>query len=583
MKTLHIFSFLLLLGFILNGCSTSQKTQPLQFSTTSGDPYFDSYYLYLTDTTLGSVPKMREYLAQTQSPEISALIAQVFYSHQQLDSALHYARKSYSTDSALVYTQKYFALLEETGQDAPTLLRLAHRLNTLDSTEPQHAYSLLMAYIRNNLFDSAIRYGRTHQDYFRRYIEIDRLLINLYMQKEQPDSALRIAQDLLAMHPNDVEYLFLASSVAGQCSDSALYKEYFYKALKYGCPNTLFINTYAQFMLQTRQENEFLQKLDTILVNCHYPTSWIVELLQNLRFTLRHEIVTQPTGANLFQRFEQLLDSSENGQFLLLQYYKRFDDTTKILTSIEKNCKRFQPSYLWEVIRVSETLKYQPIPTVNEWKAVAPKIRDNITRYPFDLFFAFSYFESLRPFLDSTQCIDSVTYYIEQFNRLLKDAKPEETYHFAVTFQRDTILQRTTILRENLSRLYGYRGDISAKNEYAFRSYQEALKYDKNNSVVLNNYAYNLALTSDKDLKKALRMSERSLELDPKNINYLDTYGYILYKLKRYQEAKAIFVKLLTLSPNPDRTALLHYSDILEALGNKGAAEVYRMKAEKSE
>ena len=74
-------------------------------------------------------------------------------------------------------------------------------------------------------------------------------------------------------------------------------------------------------------------------------------------------------------------------------------------------------------------------------------------------------------------------------------------------------------------------------------------------------------------------MSKESLVIDPNNINYLDTYGYILYRLQRYQEAKSVFSKMLTINSSPGEVSLLHYADVLEALGNKAAADVYRQKA----
>ena len=54
--------------------------------------------------------------------------------------------------------------------------------------------------------------------------------------------------------------------------------------------------------------------------------------------------------------------------------------------------------------------------------------------------------------------------------------------------------------------------------------------------LLLNNYAYFLA-EGGSDLKKALRMAEKVMELDGDNPTYIDTYAWVLYKLGKYREA----------------------------------------------
>lgn len=75
--------------------------------------------------------------------------------------------------------------------------------------------------------------------------------------------------------------------------------------------------------------------------------------------------------------------------------------------------------------------------------------------------------------------------------------------------------------------------------------------------MVLNNYAYYLSLKK-KDLQRAEEMSRKSNEIEPDNATYLDTYAWVLYQLKRYDEAKQYMdraVELMTkeeLDESPD-------------------------------
>ena len=96
------------------------------------------------------------------------------------------------------------------------------------------------------------------------------------------------------------------------------------------------------------------------------------------------------------------------------------------------------------------------------------------------------------------------------------------------------------------------------------RLYEQAFRYYPDNILLLNNYAYHLA-ERDKKLKEALEMSKKTIEKEPDNASYLDTYGWILYKLKDYKNAAIYIDKAIKLGKNA--TLLDHLGDIYEAMG----------------
>lgn len=109
----------------------------------------------------------------------------------------------------------------------------------------------------------------------------------------------------------------------------------------------------------------------------------------------------------------------------------------------------------------------------------------------------------------------------------------------------------------------------------SFRTYEKALKIDPEDLMTLNNYAYFLSLER-RDLRKAEKMSRKTVEGDPENVSYLDTYGYILYLLKRPADAKPYFKKAIMYGGKEDEAVLRHYALVLEALGEKDLARYYR-------
>jgi tetratricopeptide (TPR) repeat protein len=71
-------------------------------------------------------------------------------------------------------------------------------------------------------------------------------------------------------------------------------------------------------------------------------------------------------------------------------------------------------------------------------------------------------------------------------------------------------------------------------------------------------------------------MSKRALEMEPNNSSYLDTMGWILYKLGKYEQAKGFLLKAIK---GRDTSAVLfeHLGDIYLKLGvRKSALENWR-------
>ena len=105
------------------------------------------------------------------------------------------------------------------------------------------------------------------------------------------------------------------------------------------------------------------------------------------------------------------------------------------------------------------------------------------------------------------------------------------------------------------------------------------MEIDASNALVLNNYAYYLAVRGEQ-MEKAEEMSKKSLEKEPENASYLDTYGYILFKNGKYEEAEKYIKKSLDKEPESGEINE-HYGDVQYKLGNKEAAMDYWKKAKK--
>lgn len=111
----------------------------------------------------------------------------------------------------------------------------------------------------------------------------------------------------------------------------------------------------------------------------------------------------------------------------------------------------------------------------------------------------------------------------------------------------------------------GYLYDKLSKHDSSDYCYEQALEYDPNNPLTLNNYAYSLSVRK-KELVKAKIMSEKSLQLEPNNASYLDTYGWILYNLEQYKEALPYLERAVIINQS-SATLFEHLGDNYSKLG----------------
>lgn len=96
----------------------------------------------------------------------------------------------------------------------------------------------------------------------------------------------------------------------------------------------------------------------------------------------------------------------------------------------------------------------------------------------------------------------------------------------------------------------------------AFSMFDQVLKINPNDILVLNNYAYYLSLRGE-NLSLAEQMSSKAVSLESDNPTYLDTYAWVLYKRGNYSQAK--FYMKLAIEKSKELSGVLyeHYGDIL--------------------
>jgi Tfp pilus assembly protein PilF len=153
--------------------------------------------------------------------------------------------------------------------------------------------------------------------------------------------------------------------------------------------------------------------------------------------------------------------------------------------------------------------------------------------------------------------------------------RPREAHK---TLSRALKAATTDSLRSEIYSAIGTMWHEEGNNKKSFAAYEKALEYNSDNALVLNNYAYFLAVEG-LQLDRALGMAKRAVRLQENTASYLDTYAWVLYKTGDYAEARRVMGQALPLDRDGSAELMIHYGDILWALGEKFMASVYWKKA----
>jgi len=115
--------------------------------------------------------------------------------------------------------------------------------------------------------------------------------------------------------------------------------------------------------------------------------------------------------------------------------------------------------------------------------------------------------------------------------------------------------------------LYYAKGILNCalqKKEDAFNAFDIGLDYNPKNLSILNDYAYYLAVDKG-NFSKAWEMSRKTVEAEPKNSQYLDTFAWIYYLSKKYDNAYLYMQSAIENLPEENTNGIYydHLGDIM--------------------
>lgn len=527
---------------------SNKKTQ-----TSQSNP--EIMYLYVTATKeklLGNLEKAAETFADVirkDGGNHAAMyeLADIYVIQKKFSDALFFAK---SAASANPKNKWYKELLAEIYEKLMQFSEAANVYSELVKDYPDKgeyyigwAENLLQA----DKYDEALKVYDIIDRRFGANKEIGLQKQRIYLKMGKPEKAIAEVNKLIEANPRDSQlYGILAELYQSQNqSDKAMEA---YEKLKAIDPNNPYLHLSLADYYRNKGENEkSFGELKLAFENLDLPFEAKAMIIQSYYplFEANDEMKKQAIqlGDILIKIHPDEASAHEiKGNFLLLE--KKYEDARESYRAAKKlNSSAYQ---LYErIMGLNEMLR--------DWDALIKESDEAMDKFPSQ---PVSYLFN-----------GEAKYFTKKYSEAVESLKAG--------------LKLVVDDKKTEANFYSTLGDVynaMKENAKSDESYDKALEIDGKNVTVLNNYAYYLSLRGE-HLAKADSMSKLSNVIVPDNDSYEDTYAWILFKQKKYEDAKEWLDKAISHGGDKSSTILEHMGDVLYKLGRTDEAIDYWKRA----
>ncbi len=440
---------------------------------------------------------------------------------------------------------KYEAMLYANGNMIANQVQEGLRVLKIQAERNPHnvevQLSIADAYARLEDYRSAIAAYDSVQQWQGQSVQLSARKVRAYQALNDTVGAIGEMRSLLATAPRNVDYNLAMGNMLLMFGerDSAL--TYYDKAQQYEPENGATYLAKAQFYNAIGDSVNYDQQTYQALVSKDLDVASKVEVLADYA---RHLLVAKDSSARTENLFKVLIEQHPNEpqiRMLFSDYLAAKDDMKGAAEQMDY-AVNLDPidAQAWNRLLVLNII------SENYEAAIAAGDRA-IELNPNDI--------------ELYGYIAPAYYNIKQYDKAI------EVYKKALAAVDSTDTEHRSMFLGGMGDAKFSMGDTIG----AFALYDQAIEIDPNNVSILNNYAYFLTLCN-RDLDKAERMSAKTVQAEPQNATFLDTYAWVFYKRKEYTMAQLYIEMAIKNERRPSSDIYDHYGDILLAVGNKQEA-----------
>ena len=416
-------------------------------------------------------------------------------------------------DSALIYFEKTVRIQPDNNDVKVTLAGIYTELG--DYKKANEIYSYFIE-----------KYGANEN--------ISLMIVKNMMNSGDLDGAELIIKELLKENPAEILYNGILAEIYRKKGLNDKAEEVYKKLLDLDSTNPQTLLSLADFMIAEKKYDDLFVLLNIIAVNEKVTMENKIALLSKLIDT---EDIVKNKGKELEVALRIFEEGEKNKDFINLirpELYQKMGRKEDAITRLEEIIIMNPNIYFaWEklLILYSDTRNFDKLYIRGKECAT----RFNMS-YPAKILYASAAMEK----------------------KLYEEALEE--------------LRKAKILAGNqnemLMQVVSMEADIYyRKGEYdkSFVLFKEALEYNPDDVIILNNYAYYLA-EQNKDIKEAEKMIKRVIEKEKDNNTFLDTYAWVLYKSGKTRDAIKVMEDIMARDNKPDPDWFEHYGYMMKSL-----------------
>ncbi|MBN2821550.1 MAG: tetratricopeptide repeat protein [Bacteroidales bacterium] len=518
-------------------------TGPEKSTKARSEKNYEEYYNLFTEATkyalLGDVSTLNRAISYynlciSKFPEKAApyyQLSNIYLSVNNIQKAKSYGKQAIEADGTNKWYLINLANIYQYQNNIDSVVYLYERIVALDSTNTEYLYNLAVFYSKQGNIRKSMDIINALERDIPDAREVLIMKYRNYNALNMKDSAVYELERIVKLFPEETESYGLLAEYLSEINRFNYAGKIYRELLRKDSGNGLANISYGDYFLKQNLKDSAL---------FYYQRGFEADEItieDKIRIVLGYlydPIAVQSDTTfieTLLNKLKEVYPEDSRPNTLGAEYYVKRQNYLNALHELENAIQNNADAYIVyeQYIMISNFVgNYDNV--VNIYKQALDKFPDKIALFVYTAYalYANNYYD---------RAIEIV-----QRGESIEGNKP------------DDLVQILNIKADSYRALKDY-----VKSDSIF---EEILKIDNENLIVRNNYSYYLSLRNEK-LDRAEELSYFTIQKDPNNPTFLDTYGWILFVQGKKEEALKYIERAIKNGAHNNPEVLDHYGDAL--------------------
>ena len=533
---LFFMSFVIV--FFLFSCSKFTRVYTAEKNTKKDKAEFvfkSLYYKGVKEKLLGNYANAYAYFEKCLSldkdvPAVYYELSQIAYVTKDYEKAKELAEKAYKMDNENLWYGSFLVSIYEELADFDNAKRIIKRLIEKDPSNIDFKLELARLYENEGSYEEAIKIFDDIEKVNGLNEDISIEKEKLYLRLNKYDKAVGEIKRLLKKNPDKIEYYGELSTLYMHINETDSAYAMIRKLLSVDPTNGKAYLSLSEYYQLTHKTDSAFWALGKAFESSSLDLGTKVDVAYNYMKFYKKDSFNYNKIDTLIKILVTKYPKDVKSYTLASDYYSQKNDLKLAKKYLLKAKMMDKSNYLiWQQLMYIDNF-YHDYDSLTKHGKEAVGLFPLVSR--FYLYTGIGYYMK-------TQYDSSIYYLNNGLTYVVDSTQLKDFYYF-------------------LGEAYYRDGKVDS----SFIYFDKLLKIDPKNIGAMNNYSYYMTL-KNRDLNKADSLMQVVLKYFPADPNYLDTYGWVLFKRGDYE--KSLHYLNLAIENGGDKspTILQHYGDVL--------------------